>query len=148
MTYKELIQMPALEFNLEVMANVKSELVGSRFFGTDSDFSDYDYLIQPTKGFYKIIKKLEKEGKTFNINEYADFKNLLCSSVYILNVETYGQVHLILSNEFELYYNCFSVAKNTNLFKVLPKQYAMPYFNAFCNVKYYEKVLNKPILSV
>ena len=148
MTYKDLIQLSSVEFNINLMGLVRSEIVGSRFFKTEREHSDFDYLVEPDNRFLKVLIELKKEGKTYSISDYAAFHNLLCCGVYVLNVENYGQVHLILTNNFETYYNCFRFANDAKLFKHLDKPIAMEYFNAYCNVKYYEKVLNKPILSV
>lgn len=148
MIYKDLVQTTAVEFSLRLMGLARNELVGSRYFKTEREYSDFDFLIEPNNSFLKVLSELEKEGKTFSINDYTDFDNLLCYAVYVFNVESYGQVHVILTNNYETYYDCFRFAKNAQLFRHLDKSVAMKYFNAYCNEKYYKKVLNKPILSV
>lgn len=67
MIYKDLVQTTAVEFSLRLMGLARNELVGSRYFKTEREYSDFDFLIEPNNSFLKVLSELEKEGKLFRL---------------------------------------------------------------------------------
>lgn len=146
--FKEIVQeYPVIPVEVWSKFVPKLKLVGSQFFGTAHDDSDYDYLLNMNDNeLFKAFKFLEGKGY-FGIHYLLYSSNNMTQGVYTTSVNG-CKVHIILTSEFEELYKAFELAKATKLFNKMSKADAMIYFNAYCNWTYNSIIENRRIWEI